>query len=39
VPSEYGKTGTMSYFIDETMVLRGADRGGASAISSDPSIH
>jgi len=39
VPVEYGKTGTMSYFIDQTMVLRGADRGGASAISSDPPIH
>jgi hypothetical protein len=39
VPMEYGKTGTMSYFIDQTMVLRGADRGGASAISSDPRIY
>jgi hypothetical protein len=39
VPVEYGKTGTMSYFIDQTMVLRGADRGGASAISSDPRIY
>lgn len=39
VPVEYGKTGTMSYFIDQTMVLRGADRAGASATSSDPQIH
>jgi hypothetical protein len=39
VPVEYGKTGTISYFIDQTMVLRGADRGGASAISSDPRIY
>ena len=38
VPQEYGKTGTMSYFIDQSMVLRGADRGGASATSSDPRI-
>jgi hypothetical protein len=39
VPVEYGKTGTMSYFIDQTRVLRGADRAGASATSSDPQIH
>jgi hypothetical protein len=39
VPVEYGKSGTMSYFIDQTMVLRGADRAGASATSSDPQIH
>ncbi len=39
VPLEYGKTGTMSYFIDDTLVLRGGDRNGASATSSDPPIH
>jgi hypothetical protein len=39
VPVEYGKTGTMSYFIDQTLVLRGADRAGTSATSSDPPIH
>ena len=39
VPSEYGKTGKTSYFIDQTMVLRGADRAGGSANSSDPRIH
>ena len=38
VPTEYGKTGTFSYFIDQSRVLRGADRGGASATSSDPPI-
>lgn len=39
VPLEYGKTGTMSYFIDETFVLRGSDRNGVSATSSDPPIN
>jgi len=39
VPVEYGKTGTMSYFIDQTLVLRGADHAGGPAISSDPRIH
>jgi len=37
-PVEYGKTGKMSYFIDDTFVVRGADRSGASATSSDPPI-
>jgi len=39
VPAEYGKSGTLSLFIDHTRVLRGADRGGASAGASDPAIH
>jgi hypothetical protein len=39
VPAEYGKSGTLSLFIDHTRVLRGADRSGASATSSDPAIH
>lgn len=38
VPSEYGKTGKTSFFIDKSYVLRGADRNGASANSSDPPI-
>ncbi len=38
VPVEYGKTGTMSYYMDQTYVLRGGDRSGASATSSDPKI-
>ena len=38
-PVEYGKTGKTSYFIDQTRVLRGADRNGASANSSDPPIY
>ncbi len=37
-PVEYGKTGKMSYFIDNTFVLRGADRSGASGMASDPPI-
>jgi len=37
IPIEYGKTGKLSYFIDETGVLRGADHGGAAAtIADDP---
>ena len=38
VPVEYGKTGKLSYFIDQTHVLRGADHGGAAANASDPPI-
>jgi hypothetical protein len=39
VPSEYGKGGILSLFIDSTMVLRGADRNGAAATVSDPPIN
>jgi hypothetical protein len=39
VPVEYGKSGKMSFFIDQTLVLRGADHNGASANSSDPPIN
>ena len=39
VPKEYGKNGKMSYFIDQTKVLRGADRNGTSANSSDPPVN
>ena len=39
VPLEYGKSGTMSLFIDHTLVLRGGDRNGASATASDPPFH
>ncbi len=38
VPLEYGKSGTMSYFIDETFQLRGGDKNGATATSSDPPV-
>jgi hypothetical protein len=35
VPIEYGKTGKISYFIDETQILRGGDHGGGAATLSD----
>ena len=38
VPIEYGKNGKMSYFIDQTRTLRGADHNGGSANSSDPPV-
>jgi hypothetical protein len=38
VPAEYGKSGTLSLFIDDKGVLRGADHNGASATASDPPI-
>lgn len=38
-PLEYGKTGKMSFFTDHTRVIRGGDRGGASATASDPPIN
>jgi hypothetical protein len=39
VPSEYGKSGTLSLFIDQTFALRGGDKNGAPASASDPPIH
>jgi hypothetical protein len=39
VPLEYGKSGNMSLFIDQTLVLRGGDRSGATATASDPPIN
>jgi hypothetical protein len=38
VPLEYGKSGTMSYFIDQAFQLRGGDKNGAAATSSDPPV-
>lgn len=38
VPVEYGKSGKMSYFMDQTGVIRGADHGGNSASASDPPV-
>ncbi|HKY30257.1 MAG TPA: DUF2950 family protein [Pyrinomonadaceae bacterium] len=38
VPVEYGKTGIMSFFVDESGVVRGADRGGAPASAADKPI-
>ncbi|HLA12774.1 MAG TPA: DUF3352 domain-containing protein [Pyrinomonadaceae bacterium] len=34
-PVEYGRTGKMSFLIDESAVLRGADHGGGSATIAD----
>ncbi len=37
-PAEYGVTGTISYFIDESGVLRGGDHGGGAATVADQPI-
>jgi hypothetical protein len=37
-PLEYGKTGRLSYFIDDSNILRGADHGGATASAGDKPI-
>ena len=36
VPVEYGKTGSVSMFMDQTHVLRGGDHNGAAATAADP---
>jgi hypothetical protein len=38
VPLEYGKSGNLSLFIDQTFILRAADRNGAAATASDPPL-
>jgi hypothetical protein len=38
VPIEYGKSGNLSYFVDESGVLRGADHSGGPATIADPPI-
>lgn len=38
VPVQYGVTGFRSYYVDESGVIRGADRGGAEATADDPPI-
>jgi len=38
VPQEYGRTGIRSFYIDETGVLRGADKHGLPADETDPPI-
>lgn len=38
VPKEYGKSGNLSLFMDQTHVLRGGDKNGASATATDPPI-
>ena len=37
-PREYGKTGRRSFFLDSSGILRGADKRGGVATSSDPRI-
>ena len=38
VPVEYGKTGRLSYFVDESGVLRGGDHGGGAASVADKPV-
>ncbi len=38
LPTEYGKTGKMSFFVDESAVVRGGDRGGAPATIVDKPV-
>ena len=38
VPEKFGITGRRSFYIDETNVIRGADKGGAPATASDPAL-
>ena len=38
VPEKYGITGKRSFYIDETRTMRGADKRGAKAGSSDPAL-
>jgi len=39
IPLEYGTTGKMSYFIDESNVVRGGDHGGSPATVADNPLH
>ena len=38
VPVEYGKTGKLSFFMDESNILRGGDHGGGPATIADKPI-
>ena len=38
VPEKYGISGNQSFYIDESRVIRGGDKGGAKASSSDPPL-
>jgi hypothetical protein len=38
VPIEYGSTGKLSFFIDESQILRGGDHGGGAATADDQPI-
>jgi hypothetical protein len=37
-PVEYGKTGRLSFYVNEEGSIRGADKGGAGASAGDPDI-
>jgi hypothetical protein len=38
VPENYGVTGKQSFYLDETRTMRGADKQGKKATSSDPPV-
>jgi hypothetical protein len=38
VPVEYGKSGKLSFYLDQTGLIRGADHGGGPASASDPAV-
>lgn len=38
LPTNYGSTGIRSFYIDQTGVVRGADRGGLPALPTDPPL-
>ncbi len=37
-PEKFGITGRRSFYVDETRLLRGAEKGGSEATASDPEI-
>ena len=39
VPIEYGRTGRLSFFIDESGILRAGDHGGGAATASDDPVN
>lgn len=38
VPEKYGITGNRSFYLDESNIMRGADKKGAAATASDPEV-
>ena len=37
-PIEYGKTGRISYFVDQSGIIRGGDHGGGAASAADKQV-
>ena len=37
-PTEYGKTGRQSFYLDESGIIRGADHGGEPATVADKQL-